>query len=201
MKLWTIQPKAVYELIQRTGVYRCEAGKSEFLDESDPTSKPFYDAYGWMAAQMNKRIGERPCGVKYPVWAWYRYEGKEKPDIRKERWVNGHPGEEFACILLEVPDSEVLLSDYGLWHHVLNGWPITETEAESIRADEFLEKKPYEERRRYLEKNWERVFKTGIQNNGWVRRGYDLQATFWELKKEYVTGVKFFTCGRRKNYP
>lgn len=28
MILWTIQPEEVYELIQRTGVYHCDYGKS-----------------------------------------------------------------------------------------------------------------------------------------------------------------------------
>ena len=199
MKLWTIQPRSVYELIQDTGVYRCEAEKSSFLDEEDPSSRPFYAAYTWMVSQMEKHIGMRPYGVTYPVWAWYRYEGMERPDIRKERWINGSPGQEFACILLEIPDNEVLLSDFGEWHHVLNRWPVTNTEAESIRADEYLERLPWGKQQKCLEKNWEKIFDTRQKDNGWVRRGYDIQATFWELRKEYITGVKFFTCGLRKN--
>ena len=60
MRLWTFQPRAVYALIQETGVYRCEAGKSMFLDENDPSSGVFRDAYAWMVRQMEKRLGSRP---------------------------------------------------------------------------------------------------------------------------------------------
>lgn len=196
MRLWTFQPRAVYDLIQETGVYRCEAGKSMFLDENDPSSGVFRDAYAWMVHQMEKRLGSRPEGVEYPVWAWYRYEGREKPDIRKARWTNGSPGQEMACILLEIPDREVLLSDFGEWHHVLNRWPLTETEEEAVNTDLMLAIMNYASRQKWLEKNWEKIFSTHVKDNGWVCRGYDLQATFWELKKENITGVKFFTGGK-----
>ena len=52
-------------------------------------------------------------GVTLPVWAWYQWEGvRKKPDLRKERWANGFEGEEFVCLECDIPDEEVVLSDF-----------------------------------------------------------------------------------------
>ncbi len=42
--------------------------------------------YEWLISQMIKRIGPPPEGVVYPVWAWYKQNGKrKKTDLRGER--------------------------------------------------------------------------------------------------------------------
>ena len=158
----------------------------------------FGDSYDWLVRQMEKRIGPRPEGVVYPVWAWYQFAGKKKPDLRRERWGNGRTGERLACILLGVPEDQVLLSDFGNGHHVLGGWPILETEEESDRYDAWAETASDEERKAFLHSNWEKIFDIEPFDNGYASRGEDIQATFWELKKEYVRGVRFFTAGVRK---
>ena len=44
-----------------------------------------YDApYNWMVAQMEDRIGKRPEGVTYPIWAWHTYSWKHKLFAREE---------------------------------------------------------------------------------------------------------------------
>ena len=76
--------------------------------------------------------------------------------------------------------------------------PISDTEEESERFEAYLEKMGEKERREFLEKNWERIFDTETFENEWTHRGHDVQATFWELKREHVRGVKFFVAGTRK---
>ena len=203
MHLWTIQPPEVYRLVMDTGVYRCDPfqnGMLQSFDESkigNELDQQFAESYDWLVRQMEKRIGPRPEGVIYPVWAWYQFAYQKKPDLRRERWSNGNPGEKQACILLDVPDREVLLSDFGNWHHVLNHWPITDTEAESERVDAYIETLSEKEKTTFLSENWERVFDIEPFANGWTSRGADIQATFWELKRVYIQDVRFFTGGRR----
>lgn len=205
MNLWTIQTPEVWRQIRETGVFRCDPYQSDLLkpmDESKAGEKldsQFAEAYDWLVRQMEKRIGPRPEGIIYPVWAWYQFGCKRKPDLRRERWSTGNPGEEQVCILLEVPDKEVLLSDFGHWHYVLNKWPISDTEEEADRVDAWLETVTEKEKQLFLAENWERIFETDLFENGWTSRGKDIQATFWELKREYVRDVRFFKTGKRKD--
>jgi hypothetical protein len=51
MTLWTMQSVQIWNMIQETGVYRCNPAKSSML-ELEFTSK-----YSWLIRQMEKRIG------------------------------------------------------------------------------------------------------------------------------------------------
>ena len=151
MILWTIQPEEVYELIQRTGVYHCDYGKSGMDD--------WQEQYDWLVREMKERIGELLGGVSYPVWAWYMWKGaRKKPDLRRERWGNGWKGERFACMEIDIPEA----------------------------------------RREYKYRNWKNVFDLAYVDNGWIHRGDSIQATFWELRKEDIKKVRFFTAATPK---
>ena len=112
MRLWTMQPVEVYNILRQDGVFTC-----------DPTKVPepsFIDRYGWLVKKLSEK-DSKPCNVDYPVWAWYRFNGKEKkPDLRHSCY--GSRGEKMVCLELEVPDEKVLLSDFDLWHFPLNNW-------------------------------------------------------------------------------
>ena len=115
MILWTMQPLNVYEMIQGTGVYRCDPARSSMI------GLEFTEQYDWLVEKMTERIGPPPDGVKYPVWAWYKQNGKRsKPDLRSERWGYGPGGEMYTCIEIDIPDDKVLLSDFDVWHLPLN---------------------------------------------------------------------------------
>ena len=194
MILWTSQEEAVYNELLKTGVYRCDLNLSPMKD--------CRKQYDWLVRQMKQRIGPPPEQVTYPVWALYQQDGKHrKPDLRRERWAFGCNGERFACLEIEIPDREVLLSDLDVWCIILNDGLLSDTEQE----DRFLEAQ-YEalspsEKRRMKEKNWERVFDLSPLNNDWMRRGYDIQATFWELRLEQVRDVRFFCAAAKSDSP
>lgn len=194
MILWTSQEEAVYNELLKTGVYRCDLNLSPMKD--------CRKQYDWLVRQMKQRIGPPPEQVTYPVWALYQQDGKHrKPDLRRERWAFGCNGERFACLEIEIPDREVLLSDLDVWCIILNDGLLSDTEQE----DRFLEAQ-YEalspsEKRRMKEKNWERVFDLSPLNNDWMRRGYDIQATFWELRLEQVRDVRFFRAAAKFDPP
>ena len=79
MRLWTLQPVAVYALVMKEGIYRCKPELSECL-----TVMGFYNAYDWLGEQMKEKIGQPPKNVKYPVWAWHTtYGSHKKPDLRR----------------------------------------------------------------------------------------------------------------------
>jgi len=74
MKLWTTQNIGFYEDLMTKGIAYCNQ-VSEMAQEYDY-------AYGWMAEQMRKRIGEPPLPeIKLPVWAWYQYDSKKRRNI------------------------------------------------------------------------------------------------------------------------
>ena len=193
MILWTIQPDKVYELIQREGVYRCDITKSGMEDFLDPQ-------YNWLVEQMKKRIGPPPEGVTYPVWAWQRWRvTKKRPDLRAIRWYWGQKGDKFYRIEVEVPDSEVLLSDFESWAGIiLNNGLLSYTEQENNELEAIYDSLPPEEKNEFRYKNWECVFDVAFFNNGWTSRGDTTQATFWELRRENIRQVTpFITEGKR----
>ena len=191
MILWTIQPEEVYELIQRTGVYHCDYGKSGMND--------WQEQYDWLVREMKERIGEPPGGVSYPVWAWYMWEGaRKKPDLRRERWGNGWKGERFACMEIDIPEEKLILSDYDTWSIILLDGLLADTEEEEESLEEEYEAMPPEARREYKYRNWKNVFDLAYVDNGWIHRGDSIQATFWELRKEDIKKVRFFTAATPK---
>ena len=196
MILWTIQPEKVYDLILSKGVYRCE--ESLMVN----TEKPFKVSYKWLIKQMKRRLGNPPAGVKYPVWAWYQWEGRrKKPDLRQERWSCGWEGEKFVCMEIDIPDENVLLSDFDSWSLILSDAliPITKEEnSEYLDYEKYYESLSPKEKKVFKEKNWELVFDLTPIHNDWTIRGDSIQATFWELQKEQIRKVWHFTSAYKK---
>jgi hypothetical protein len=76
-----------------------------------------------MARRLAKRVPP-PSASAAPVWAWFQFGGaaRVRPDLRRRAHLP--PGTPGVRIELSVQENEVLLSDFELWHYVLNGWPI-----------------------------------------------------------------------------
>lgn len=195
VKLWTMQTRDVWESLQRTGVYRTDTALCWMAEELP-------HAYSWLAREMTKRVGPPPQGVDYPVWAWYMQNGRhKKPDLRSERWGYGPGDEDYCCIELEIAPQRVLLSDFDVWHGVLNNGLISDTEEEDVALEAFHASLSDEEKTAYKEKNWEHVFDISPLSNNWTTRGEWVQATFWELRREDVRAVRFFRTGKYKRPP
>lgn len=126
MKLWTIQTDPACQSMQQHGYLR---GQRTHAD------RDFLPAYDWMATQMRDRIGQPPTRrVSVPIWAWQQYDGAhgKRPDLRS----SGHlpTGTRGYRIAFTIPDADVLLSDFELWHYALNYWylPSSESDAETF---------------------------------------------------------------------
>ena len=190
MKLWTMQPVEVYEELLRNGTFTCDPAKV-----CEPS---FLDRYGWMNNKLNKK-DPKPENIQYPIWAWYRFNSKEKkPDLRHSCY--GVHGDKMVCLELEVPDEKVLLTDFDLWHFVLNDWWLDQCFYDEYSEDEYdrnhaiFNALSEEEQRTEKEKSWEQILNIEPYENDWIARGQYVQAVFWELKKEYVKKVQFFTA-------
>ena len=189
MRLWTIQPVEVCDVIMNEGVYHCDISKSCFKDD-----KPFIDAYVWMKEKLTEKCGNE-FGVPDMVWAWYIYDGKnKKPDLIPSGY--GQPGDKYACIELEIPDEQVLLSDFNNWHCVLNDCYCDDSQSEEEwkKITEWYDSLSGEEAIREKLNSWNNIFNITRYENEWRRNGYYVQAVFWELRKDQIKSVKYFTA-------
>ena len=207
MILYTTQDYSVFEQVIAGETYRARRPPYDG-DDADTVDEMFLRSYDWMMNQMDQKIGLRPSPETYPTWAYYQWYGpdKKKPDLR----YSGHRcfAEKRTCALMtiEIPDNEVLLSDYDTWHCVLNCWYL----GEEKRSDELWDIKndlkvcsdfnDYPEWMQIeLEKSWHNIF--DMESS---RKYFEIpveqqiiQATFWEIKPEYLKeAVKFNKTGK-----
>lgn len=194
MKLWTIQSIDFYKSL-------C----SEKVIYSSETCIPpdFKQAYDWMNTQMDYRIGKRPFKNSYPVWAWFQYESckTKRPDLRNTSLLQ--KGTHGVRIEIEKSNEEVLLSDFILWHYVLNFWYISGNKKEENEFEKILKKNniksidknncPPEIRKR-VENSWNKIFDLRFNSDSTAKKMDEksIQATFWSLKREDITKVDFF---------
>lgn len=194
MKLWTIQPISVYnELIRQGKIFM----HIDFVDEN------FKEAYQWMIGQMNIKISPAPSNKYSPIWAWNQYNGEnaKKPDLRSSGYLP--KGTKGVRIEFHKPDKEVLLSDYNLWHYVLNYWCIHDNEDQDKLFDhllksyrvEFGDKEKYPDNiRSIIEKSWLKIFDMQYDSDYSTNKFENkaIQATLWSLKSSEISKVDFF---------
>lgn len=152
----------------------------------------FGKAYAWMVEQMKKRIGVPSTGIDLPIWAWHTWDWKHtKPDLR---YASFQYKTDHYLFELEVPDCCVVLSDEEAWHYVLNNsyfnpavsdqeWDILEEKYDSL---------PSEQQAPIKHDSWQRIFDVSpVDNSPWSWTGKYVQATFWEIKSEYLVSSQF----------
>jgi hypothetical protein len=194
LKLWTIQPISVWEILNQDGVYSPDHSKI-------PLGEFFLPSYDWLCSHLETK-DPKSNNIKYPVWAWKRLNGQngKKPDLRWNCW--GNRGEKLVCMELEIDDNRVLCSDFELWHYPLNKWwldpEVFTDEYDDERSEErdnWFKSLSKEEQEMEREKSWLQIFDVdNVYDSDWIRRGYDVQAIFWELRLEDVKKVQFFTA-------
>ena len=139
MRLWTIQSVARLAHLDRDRVIY---GSPEHVSEPE-----WMVPYSWMVEQMRKRLPD--FSGNHPIWAY-----THKPDLRTHRHY-GDPGEFQVRMEIEVPDGRCLVSDFELWHFVLNGQPIG-TRTEWDEWEVLLKSKRFDTPKAF--ETWERVF-------------------------------------------
>jgi hypothetical protein len=162
-------------------------------------------AYRWMSEQMRSRIGSPPEADCQAIWAWYRWDGvRKKPDLR----CPGHlpRGERGVRLELEYPRRHVLLSDFSLWHYVLNYWylPSSEADGEAFETElagrglSFFEQKPLPHAKYHgaIVESWDRIFDPARHQSELAdgKEQESIQATIWEITLDHVRNYRYFTA-------
>lgn len=181
LKLWTVRPLSDYEILCQNGIFRTD---ETFIDDYH------VDAYRWIAEQLAKKT-PKPTNVTMPVWAWFRYEGtkKPKPDLRKTAHLP--PKTQGVRIEFDIPENQVLLSDFDAWHCVLNDFCYALTDDEYDYYEKLEQTLSKTEFLAIKQQTWQRIFDLDLIPNP---DEYAIQAVFWELKLEWVKKVDFFTA-------
>jgi hypothetical protein len=196
MILWTIQKEKAWERLQRRGYLI--ATIENIMEES------WVSAYRWMADQMKKRLGPPPYADCFPVWTWYQWESAKRkcPDLR----AGGHlsKNERGVRIEFECHENAALLSDFELWHYVLNYWYLPESEAdgEAFEAEiereglSFFKTKPllHPEYHEKIVRSWDKIFALDWTEPDLAspRDQKSIQSTVWQLKIDQVRSYKHF---------
>jgi hypothetical protein len=152
---------------------------------------------------MESRIGKKPNRSSYLIWAWFQYESemKRRPDLRNSGLLE--KGTDGVRIEFIKPKTEVLLSDFDLWHYVLNYWHIADDENQEKEFDQklafnkikFIEKEKYlPEIKKIVEKSWNKIFDMNYDFD-YVAKPYEkkaIQATIWKLNIKEITNIDYF---------
>lgn len=133
-----------------------------------------------------------------PVWAWHK-----RPDLRSYRFFGDDQGPSHRTdylITIDVPDELVLLSEFGLWHCVLNSSYVYINKNQEKYWDKLL--KPYNDLlykapkkiHKLKEKSWEQILflhpKSFAKFDKSITGQLELQAIIPYLKQEWVVSVQ-----------
>lgn len=197
MILWTIQSMEAWHLLQKTGLLRCD---TRYIDTD------YSQAYEWMARQMVDRLDVAPVGTNFPLWAWYQWKGehKRKPDLRSRGHLSR--GKSGVRVEFEIDETHILLSDFDLWHYVLNYCYLPASLADEERFEvefasqvmSYYENRPLPESLydQKIKESWVRIFDLDWSDPDiiWPKAKKQIQATFWELTLDNVREVDEFVA-------
>jgi len=137
------------------------------------------------------------------MWAWYQEgDGHKRPDLRSGGYLER--GRRGVRIEFEIDPQQVLLSDFTLWHHVLNYWYVARSEADDLAFERLVEAQgwgnppphPFPDPAIHgrVVRSWDRIFDIDFEDE-YVTGPLDrkaIQATFWELRLDDVRDVTHF---------
>lgn len=202
--LWTIQTEYAYKELVKEG--RLITNPEFLMLNSEIQYKIAYD---WISDIMKEKIERKPLDAVYPIWTWYSYLGKrKKPDLR----CSAHQKKGTKSVLLEVriPNEEILISDFEMWHYPLNLWYIPVNDEDDEKFDKKYSvarlklfsdcdmQNPYNNDAlmalQEMKKSWKRIFLTVNEAQKRIQAGekLELQATIWEIRLENVVKVQHF---------
>lgn len=153
--LWTFQDyNAIARSLEDHGRYQALISDSSWID--DPG---FMAAYRWMIWQMYRHGVERPNSIVLadpnlitPIWAWTKWtddssvDGEFRiPKLKPDRNNQLFYSDEHDLIHLRVPVERVLMSDFDLFHCVLNAYEQILWKPESNDSDVQVPLIPFEE--------------------------------------------------------
>lgn len=185
IRAWTFVPKAFAEQILAGTIQECPIE----LSDDEPS---FRMAYQWMMESMDKSgIPGRKPGMS-PWWCWIcAGEGHVKP-------TNRHSDDSTVLLELSLNPTEVLMSDFSMWHTPLNYWFNAE-EDEDAEFEKELDTaglniyrmkplpEPFHSR---VQRSWLKIFALD-EVNGFTSQLPEkgIQGVFWRLRPEIIKGI------------
>jgi hypothetical protein len=185
--LWTIQDEKAWQELNRKGVF---IPKEKFVPSD------FKKGYDWLKNQMIQRIGKPKYNKQYPIWAWFHHqdEKNKKPDLRK----SGHlpTGTNGYRIEIQKDINDILLSDFELWHYVINDWYLASSRKDDKSFNKDVKNKSPQYIKSKKERSWEKVFDMDFKLSDYALpfQKKSIQATFWSLKLHEVIKVDKFVA-------
>lgn len=197
MKVWHLLPEVTYNKLVAYGSLTAD---KRYANEY------FKDPYTWMAEQMRKRLPDPPKEDLFPIWVWKKWSSySDKPDLRCSHLL--HPKTPGILLELDVPEEDVLLSDFDDWHSILNRGPNSATEKEwddfYIKAGKILGDTPVgifdegypKELKDIVLESWENIFDlTTPRDPTWKGAVHpeQIQGCMWKLQVHHITNIKRF---------
>lgn len=190
IRLWMMLPEAAWRSLNYRGYLICD---DEALGAQD-----FLTAYRWMMQQMQSRIGPAETEIKLPLWAWYQHAGRRKKSIAlKHRLPKHQKGYRVECHL---PQNQVLLSDFHLWHQVLNNTYLPENQVDDEAFDRDFGDDTGDtpdhqaKKQKIIEASWRRIFDLDWYNEYACipEDQKTIQACFWRLELSHVKHADVF---------
>ncbi len=187
MILWSIRKLSELQQLQTNG----------FLITDPKRIEPCYlKAYNWISDQLEKKVPKPRAACHYPIWAWQCWDSGRscRPDLRV-RW--GKRGEQMVLISFKIPNKLVLLSDFQLWHFVLNHLflAINQEQEDCISALDLRKDKASKV---ILEKkiidSWQHIFNWQDIDKDYFGDGLgtSIQAVCWEIQMDWIKSVVLF---------
>lgn len=153
MKVYTIQAEEI--------LYKLEKTSKVFADKRFICAKDFRSSYNWYLKQAQKYCPAWEGDSMWWVWL-------EKPDLRAWRYfrdTRSGKTKNMVLLELEIDPKLILVSDFELWHFVLNQSYLPYNEKEDKRFDKRSKGKLFESLPKNLKKevvkSWERCLKLG----------------------------------------
>ena len=182
--LHTYQSKQAVKILHEQGVlYLSEAERSyTYLGQYDGQDhNPFDSAYGFMVHEMKRLLPPPTHECAYPLWAWYKCNGRYKPSRGLDKIHSGK-----IRLKVAIEPRKALLSDFDRFAYLTVGGAYFAFD-EKQRSE--FEKHLFEPDE-YFYPNWrEQVFSLHRKSEdeyGPSYRNETIQATFWELYLEDV---------------
>ena len=203
MILWTLQKYEAYESLLKNGKLISNYDLSMAADCYE-----FDYAYKWMINQMNIKLNIE--NTNCPIWLWYQYDGikNKKPDMR--RTAHDTKGTKLVRLTLNIDENKVLLSDFSLFHFVLNYWYLPINEEDGCTFDKIYDTINYIDMRydfvkhpnnldiinirNKIENSWQRIFDLSLEDDYlyYKKSEKSIQATTFDISLEDVIKVEEF---------
>ena len=186
--LYTYQTREAYQKLQKDGVLYLRKEDRPFTKVGKDDNKylnHFERPYDFIIHSMKNKLPlPNNKDAYYPIWGWYKYEGRYKPS----KFLDDiHKG--LVRLKIEIASSRVLLSDFDYFSYLISGGNLYINLSKD--DEKKYEDKIFEEDEFYYP-NYEYMFlihRKKDDDYGFSYHKETIQGTFWELYLEDVKEV------------